>query len=252
MPSHLETQTAFRARLTGPGVPPGVTAVGCVARRFSVYRNTVAHSLAEALAQRFPVVRRIVGADFFRAMAQVFVADHPPQSPVLHDYGTVFPDFLTQFPPVAALAYLPDVARIEVLRGQSYHAADADPLPARAVAARLAQSPESAALSLHPSLRVLASAHPVVAIWTMNQPGQTARAPHPRPEAALIHRQGDNVIVTRVAPAVARIVTALSGGQTLGAACADVPPDDAAAAIAILLRWGLITGLTHDTQWRIR
>ena len=250
MPSHLETQTAFRAGLATQDVPPGVTAVGDVARRFSVYRNTVAHSLAEALAQRFPVVHRVVGPDFFRAMAQVFVAEHPPQSPVLHDYGTAFPDFLTRFPPVAALPYLPDVARIEVLRGQSYHAADAAPLPTQTVAAELARSPETAVLGLHPSLRVLMSAYPVVSIWAMNQPGQTARAPQPRPEAALIHRQGDDVIVSGVAPAAARIVAALSRGETLGAACADALPDDAAAAVATLLRWGLITDLTRITPRR--
>ena len=251
MPSHPETQAAFRAGLAAGGVPAGVTAVGCVARRFSVYRNTVAHSLAEALAQRFVVVRRIVGPDFFRAMARVFVADHPPQSPVLHAYGTAFPDFLAQFPPVAALPYLPDVARLEVLRGQSYHAADADPLPAQSVAKRLAPSPETAALSLHPSLRVMASAHPVVSIWTMNQPGRTARAPRPCPEAALIHRRGDEVIVTGVAPTVAGIVELLSRGRTLGAACADAALDDAAAAVATLLQWGLITDLTRDTPRRI-
>ena len=244
MPSHPETQAAFRAGLTSPDVPAGITAVGDVARRFSVYRNTVAHSLASALAQRFPVVRRIVGAEFFRAMAQVFVADHPPGSPVLHDYGTTFPDFLTRFPPVAALPYLPDVARVEVLRGQSYHAADVAPVPPATAAARLARAPETTVLSLHPSLRILVSAHPVVTIWTMNQPGQTAHALSPAPETALIHRQGDDVIVTPLAQGAAGIITALQRGHTLGTACADATPEDAAASVATLLRWQLITDLT--------
>ena len=68
MLSHPEIQSEFRAALAGQDVPSGVTAVGDLARRFSVYRNTVIHSLIAALSQRFPVVRRIVGPDFFDAI----------------------------------------------------------------------------------------------------------------------------------------------------------------------------------------
>ena len=47
---------------------------------------------------RFPVVKRLVGEEFFRAMAQVFVTEEPPRSPVLFRYGSTFPDFIAGFP----------------------------------------------------------------------------------------------------------------------------------------------------------
>ena len=93
-----------------------MTAVGDPARRFSVYRNTVAHSMSKALARRFPTVLRLVGTAFFKATARIFVADHPPRSAILHEYGTELPDFWASFPPVAKVPYLADIARLEVLR----------------------------------------------------------------------------------------------------------------------------------------
>lgn len=244
MHSHLEAQTAFRAGLTTRDVPPGLTAVGDLSRRFSVYRNTVAHSLTEALAQRFPVVCRIVGPAFFGAMAHVFVAAHPPRSPILHDYGADFPDFLKTFPPVASLPYLPDVAWIEVLRGRAYHAADAVPLPNAAITARLAGDVEAACLSLHPAMRVMISPYPAVSIWTMNQPGAVIHPLQPRPESALIHRHGDDVIVQAVGKEVFTVITALLDGTPLSIACRGISPAGAAEAVSILMRHGLIVGLT--------
>src|SRR5712691_7336048 len=62
------------------------------AKRFAVYRNKVVTGLVDALARRFPAVQRIVGEEFFRAMGRVFVAAHPPRSPLLLRYGDDLPD----------------------------------------------------------------------------------------------------------------------------------------------------------------
>ncbi|WP_056033906.1 DUF2063 domain-containing protein [Loktanella sp. 3ANDIMAR09] len=245
MHAHLETQTAFRNGLKTGAVPPGITAVGDVERRFSVYRNTVAHSLTDALCQRFPTVLRLVGDAFFRATAGVFVAENPPQSAILHDYGTAFPEFLAGFPPAATLPYLPDIARIEVLRGQAYHAADALPMTAQSISDALAAGPEERGLTLHPSVRVITSDHPVVAIWAMNQPGATPRPVPPEPQAALMFRLGENIPVVGVTADTAGIVTRLLAGERLGTACADVPPQVASVAIGLLIQHGLIIQVTQ-------
>src|SRR5690606_37406619 len=90
-------------------------------KRFGVYRNNVHASLAAALSARFPVTERIVGEEFFRAMALVFVAHHPPATPVVAEYGAHFADFVERFEPAAEVAYLPDVVRLEWLRNVAYH-----------------------------------------------------------------------------------------------------------------------------------
>ena len=74
-------------------------------------------------------MRKLVGDEFFAAMAGVFLRAHPPRSRMLMLYGDGLPAFLAEFPPVAQLGYLPDVARLEQAMRESYHAADSAPLP---------------------------------------------------------------------------------------------------------------------------
>ena len=105
------------------------------ARRFAVYRNNVYASLIDALAGRFPATVKLVGDEFFRAMAREYVEKTPPRSAVLLRYGGDFPDFIGAFPPAAAVPYLADVARLEWVWHEAYHAADAEPLSQEALSA---------------------------------------------------------------------------------------------------------------------
>ena len=97
-------------------------------RRLAVHRNNVVGSLIDALADTFAVTQQLVGTDFFRAMAAVFVRQHPPRSRILAHYGDDFAAFIAGFAPVAALPYLADMARLEFARVQACHAAEAEPI----------------------------------------------------------------------------------------------------------------------------
>ncbi|WP_236020996.1 DUF2063 domain-containing protein [Sedimentimonas flavescens] len=189
MSAHEAFAQSFRRGIFDGELPQGVTArdPAEAAQRFAVYRNNVLHSLGRALAARFPVIERLVGADFFNAMARVYVEADPPNSPVLFAWGEGFAEFLEGFPPVAALPYLPDVARLEYARGQAYHAAD---LPALAPAdlGALAARADAIRLVLHPSVTLIASGHAIRAIWAANQPGAAPQEIEDRPETALVLR----------------------------------------------------------------
>ena len=156
-----------------PLCPPGLMAWNGSdpARRFAVYRNNVMVSLIDALADSYPVTQDLVGEEFFRAMARLFVRTQPPRSPVLALYGAGLAEFIEGFAPAAALPYLADVARLEMLRVQAWHAADAVPLGLADFAALLENAPALAAtgFDLHPSLAVLRSAHAVVSLWAAHQ-----------------------------------------------------------------------------------
>jgi len=159
------------------------------ARRYSVYRNNVLHSLTEALSQRFPVVKRIVGHEFFNSMARVFIEKHPPRSPILHTWGNEFASFLKAFPPARSVPYLPDIARLEYARGEAYHAADAHPLDAEQLQVYIAE-PDRFSIPMHPSLRLLSSKFSVGAIWEANQDGNdpTPNMATRLPESVLVLR----------------------------------------------------------------
>ncbi|MBL8480046.1 MAG: putative DNA-binding domain-containing protein [Sterolibacteriaceae bacterium] len=210
--------------------------------------------LVDALADSFPVTQALVGEDFFRAMAREFVRAHPPRSPVLALYGEGFAGFIGNFPPVAGLPYLADLARLEYLRVRSWHAADDDAITAERITAVLADPdglPDSL-LSLHPALFVLPSEHAVVSLWAAHQaesPALALAAVDPaRAESALLCRIGLEVEIRRVGHGTALFIGLLQQAATFAAATAESMAADAdfdpVTTLALLIRCGAITGIT--------
>lgn len=140
-----------------------------IERRLDVYRNNVFHSLTHALAQAFPVVERLVGAVFFAAAAREFLRDGMPRHRTLIGFGAGFPEFLETFEPVAGLPYLPDVARLELVWLEAYHAQDAPPAAVSDFARVAPERMADMRLILHPSAQLLNSGYPVFEIWRMNR-----------------------------------------------------------------------------------
>ncbi|SMC99448.1 DNA-binding domain-containing protein [Rhizobium sp. RU36D] len=218
----VTSQNAFAAALIDPErpPPPGLTTARGEpdALRFAVYRNNVHVGLTTALAQRFPVTRRLVGEEFFTGMARAYAGQHKPASPLLMAYGDGFPDFIAVFPPAASLAYLADVARLEVAWGQAYHAADCAPLDLSALATVPADSLADAGLELHPSARLLRSDHPAGSIWAAHQGGTVEPVHDWVSETVLVVRPEMHVQVHILPPRDTAFAAALFAGVTLGAA----------------------------------
>src|SRR5215468_10947824 len=133
-----------------PAIVAGPAGKGAV-RRYNVYRNNVTVSLIDALAAIYPAVQRITGVDFFRAMARFHIRATPPTSPLLFEYGRDFPEFIAQYEHAQAMPWLADTARLERAWLDAYHAADAEPLPADALAAFPADRLAEAAFTPHPA-----------------------------------------------------------------------------------------------------
>ncbi|MEN0106039.1 MAG: DNA-binding domain-containing protein [Pseudomonas sp.] len=246
----MNQQTFSRALLSADdSTPSGLTTWNGSdpAARFAVYRNNVQSSLVNALADTFPVVQALVGEVFFRAMAQAFVLAQPPVSRLLVTYGDALPLFTEGFEPARELPYLADVARVELARVQSYHAADATSLTAPEIAEALSH-PETLAdlrFSLLPSLQVLRSPYAMAALWAAHQGELNIADVDPyRAEQCLVLRPQWDVLVISVDAASANFIQALRSGQPLGHAAAACPADfDLSASLALLIRHGAITAL---------
>lgn len=220
-------------------------------RRFDVHRNNVLASLTAALAASFPVVRELVGERFFQAMAAGFVRHSPLASPVLAEYGAEFPGFIAGFPPAAELRYLADMARLERLRLEAYHAADAPVLAADELAARLADPEALPGLRFepHPACRLLRSDYAVFSLWAAHQADRTAidlaGIDPAMPEDVLIVRPDIEVRTVLLPPGASGCFAALLEGRPLGeAALAGSVQDarfDLGGTLALMLREGLAT-----------
>lgn len=247
----MTSQAEFRAALLdgARAVPEGLNdANGHPAgRRFDVYRNNVAVSLTEALESGFPVIAKLLGEENFKAVSGVYLRQSPPENPLMMHYGRSFPAFLAGFEPLSHLRYLGDVAELELALRRSYHAADSNPL-AGDVLARIPENQlENLQLGLAPSVQVVSSPWPIHDIWTFNM---VEDAPKPRPVAqdVLVVRAEFDPEPLLMPDGGAVFVTALLGGETLGAAASQAvesqPDFDLSAALALLLNSQAITSAT--------
>jgi len=139
------------------------------AEGLAVYRGNVVGNLTQTLKSIYPVCSQLVGEKFFEATSAQFISQFPCFSPDLGDYGEQFPDFLTDFEPVANLPYLPDVARLEWFWHRVFIGEDTTGLDLQ----RLAEVPQERwgelIFYLPKNSVLLESAYPIHRIWQVNQ-----------------------------------------------------------------------------------
>lgn len=218
---------------------------GPAAKRFDVYRNNVAVSLADALETSFPVVRALVGDEFFRALAGAALRQYPPRSARMAEYGQDFPGFLADFPPVAQLPYLPDVARIENAMRRAYHAADIMAFGAGDLGQMGPEVFERTCFSLVPAVTILRSAYPFATIWLNHQPGAEQR-PMAGAEDCLICRPEFDPWVHALPMGGFEFLSRMDGKTPLGAALAGLPDGfDFSQMLTLCLEQGIL----HIPAW---
>ncbi|WLG52118.1 DUF2063 domain-containing protein [Pseudomonas sp. FP1742] len=249
----MSAQATFAAALLDPQqpCPEGLCSTNGAdpASRFAVYRNNVQSSLINALADSYPVVVQLVGEEFFRAMAGSYVQSCPPQGPLIKDYGKDFAGFIDHFEPAACVPYLADVARLERLRVQAYHAADAQPLSHAQIATALAdpQALSELTVGLHPSLNLLTSAFAVVRIWAAHQQDASlAGVDLDHGQNALVLRNGLEVEVFTIDQGASTFIQSLRLGQPLSQALETAPAFDLSQTLALLISHNAITHLHHN------
>ena len=190
------------------------------ARRLEVYRHNVFSNLRGALRDVFPVVERIVGEGFFQHAADQFIRETPSTSGDLNQFGREWPAFLATYPHAEELPYLADVARLEWAWHECYHSSDAAMFEIDRLAAIDPADHGALVFTLHPALRLLSSAYPLLRIWRINQPeyvGEMDVEWDQTGEHLLVRRDVDElgtmgVAIQAVSAGASRLLRALEGG----------------------------------------
>src|SRR3954463_8080503 len=88
-------QRSFAAAILGQPVELPIRAATAARAEsgLAVYRNNVMSGLIKVIAARFPAVRLRRGEDRFVESVRRFIAAEPPRSPLLLEYGNMFPQF---------------------------------------------------------------------------------------------------------------------------------------------------------------
>ncbi len=238
------TQSSFASALLNPdaAIPDGLhDPQGRAApKRFSVYRNNVTSSLISVMEAAFPVIRKLVGAEFYTALAAEFIRTHPPKSRIMMLYGSEFAGFLRDFPPVAHLGYLGDVAALEQALRESYHSADSTATTPQDFAALDEAELLASTFAFAPSVRLVASQWPIHGIWTMNTSG--GAPPVARAEIVLVLRPDFDPVPHLLPPAESLCVFSLLAGEPLATAYSDAGQDlDLTKLLTLLIQNNAIT-----------
>jgi hypothetical protein len=182
-------------------------------------------------------------------MARFHIRATPPTSPLLFEYGRDFPAFIDAYEFAQGMPWLADVARIERAWLDAYHAADATPLSAEALAAIPPERLTEAIFAAHPATRIVRSPFSAVTIFAANR-GEDAVGDIDagKPEDALITRPDADVVVRHLPKGGAVFLTSLISGRSLGEAVASalqISSDfDIAASIAGMIEAGAFTTLS--------
>lgn len=249
----MDTQSYFSAALIDPSmpVPNGLRSPlgGPAGARFDIYRNNVVASLVDAMQAGFPVIEKLVGPANFKTLAIAFVRAHPPQSPVLVFYGQEFPAFLEGFEPLQRMPYMADVARLELFRRDSYHAADAPTFDGVALQSVGESALMAGRLVTAPATRIITSDYPIYDIWQRNthdpnhaisKAGQTVLITRPEFDVEMIPLSSDT----------ARFLQGLDTGtvgQVVEQVMTDNPNFPLGEVFALILQSGFATRLDKVT-----
>ncbi|MEQ1880884.1 MAG: DNA-binding domain-containing protein [Burkholderiales bacterium] len=247
-PSLPELQNAFARGVfeNDTGVRDWIVAP---AARFDIYRNSVLANLRNALRSVFPVVLRLTGESFFDQAATHFARQIPSHSGDLHPYGDAFSNFLFDYAPARALAYLPDVARLEWHWHTAFHAADAHPFNIQLLGQVAPADYPRLCFEFQPAFHLLHSDYPVLQIWEVNRRSDAPAEVITLAEGAdslIVYRRVFDVEIAKLSTAEFTLAKALHARETFSAAieqtlgiAEDFDPSP------VLLHWaaaGIITG----------
>lgn len=215
--------------------------------RLAVYHRTALASRRSALAAAYPVARRLVGAAFFDEAAACYSRATSSASGDLHAYGAGFAGFLEGYAPARSLEYLPDMARLEWAVHVCAHAADGPGFDFAALVGLPPEALDGIVIRLHPAARLVASSHPVLAIWEANQEGCDGTPGRDQgPDHVLVRRLGFAVAPVTLDLASWELAQAFARGAALGqAADALGNGEPLGAALSRLGALGALGGFEH-------
>lgn len=220
-----ELQEAFRHGLLSGDDAAAQAAVrdsaGLAAEaRLEIYRNNVFQSLVAVLGAAYPAAASVLGEAAFRTVAAAFIKRHPPRLPQLSAYGDELPEFLVGLG-ATSRPFLPDLARLEWARNESYFEADATPIDLATLRAVPAEHAALLRMTLHPTVRLLGSRYDVLALWHEHLGDSAPPAPPPPCEGdryILIARPGVEVQMAALSAGTFTLALGLRLGLTLARA----------------------------------
>ena len=241
-PDLREVQRRFWDSLHAGDPDPGLVAAVlpsvtlAPADRIRIYTDMYFTRLLEALGCDFPRTAAIMAGEF-DPFCRRYLARYPSVRPSLRHLGTRLPDFIADEADVR-WPWLPDLARLERVRGDVFDATDVVPVHLPDLAAVPPEKWGELRFRVIPAFGIVRSAWPVHKAWAVPAAAPLA----PEATALRVWRQDFRVFHAPLARLEEDALAALCAGEPYAAICElvaqNVGPEEAPArAGGLLARW---------------
>jgi hypothetical protein len=187
-----------------------------------VYRRGYLARLVECLEDDYRVLRYALGDAPFRALCEELISRHPPSGANLNSFGGHFERFCRDEAPAPfpLRDFAADLAALEWAIVEVIHAADDDPLTLDEVRAVPSEAWADSRLIPNHAVRLLRFEHPVNVYLQAFHDGRSPSIPAKKQSAAVVYRSGLTVWRMDLTPSMLGVLSAILGGESLGAALA--------------------------------
>ncbi len=195
-----------------------------VRERLEIYKDMYPMRMVDALAADYPYVKAWVGDHLFEHLVEDYVQLHPSTSYTLNRLGDAFPSFLRGSSRLKRPAPVADLAVLELAMTQAFDEKETPAATPADFAAIPSDAWERARFEGVAALRLVAVGHPVGLV--LDAVRGEAAIPPIRPKAShyALWRRDYSVYRLDLTPAQHRLLSALVGGQPLGAALREAMP----------------------------
>lgn len=139
-------------------------------QRVGIYRNSVHGILWQYLASLYPVCNQLVGEKFFEGFSDLFIDQHPPDTPFLADYGNGFAAFIREHEAFAKIRWINQIAELEWARHQAWHATNQTVSDFSLLATLTEEQQLALQFQLPHSMQLLHSPYAIHQVWLAHQP----------------------------------------------------------------------------------
>ena len=230
-PSLVEIQRWMKAKIL-PGTHEAPSLGGRVLNpqretpgmdRLAVYTGGYLERTREALADVYEAVEHVLGPRRFADLAREYARRYASHDYNLSLRGRHLPDFLARHTLSHELPFLPDLARLEWLVCEAFHAFDVPLEPSHVTGLSLDEW-DQMRIAFQPSVGCVASAWPIRDVWEARaRPAADVDIDLiNRPQRVLVFRRDTRVVCDLIEAGAQRVLEALLKGLTLGDACREL------------------------------
>jgi hypothetical protein len=210
--------------------------------RIDIYANAYFYRLLDCLGEEFPATLAVVGSDNFAVLARDYLLRYPPSEPSIIHVGRYLPSFLRNHRLAEQWRFIAELARLERIILDVFHARDAPALDVEAIRRIPPQQWPGLKLRAHPAVEIVHGEWRVADVLSAVESGDDWSEPGHQNTAVIVWRQDAQVHYRDLQEVEARALALILEGATFGAICEAIAvdpeqPDQTALIGQLLARW---------------